>query len=85
MANRIATTITKQIMIEYGIGFTYQAIRINKPPPPRVIVPTPQIVQPRLGWTLICTPEGLSPLRDCAFSGGYLLKQDAVNQQASPL
>ena len=47
MANRIATTITKQIMIEYGIGFTYQAIRINKPSPPRIIVPTPQIVQPR--------------------------------------
>ena len=48
MANRIATTITKQIMIEYGIGFTYQAIRISKPSPPRIIVPAPQVVQPRL-------------------------------------
>ena len=35
-------------MIEYGIGFTYQAIRISKPSPPRIIVPAPQVVQPRL-------------------------------------
>ena len=28
--------------------------------------------------------EGVS-LRDCAFSGGYLLKQDAVHRQSPPL
>ena len=40
-------TIQKQIMREH-CHFTNVAIRINKPSPPRIIVPTPQIVQPRL-------------------------------------
>ena len=40
-------TIQKQIMREH-CHFTNVAIRINKPPPPRIIVPTPQIVQPHL-------------------------------------
>ena len=40
-------TIQKQIMREH-CHFTNVAIRINKPSTLRIIVPTPQIVQPRL-------------------------------------
>ena len=40
-------TIQKQIMRKH-CHFTNVAIRINKPSPLWVIVPTPQIVQPRL-------------------------------------
>ena len=30
-------------------------------------------------------PKGVSPLRGCVFSDGYLLKQNAVYRQAAPL
>ena len=40
-------TIQKQIMREH-CHFTNVAIRINKPSPLCIVVPTPQIIQPRL-------------------------------------
>lgn len=43
-----------------------------------------QIIHPRLGFVLLCTPRRGCPLRDCAFPDSYLLKQNVVYQQASP-
>ena len=40
-------TIQKQVMREH-CHFTNVAIRIHEPSPPRIIIPTPQIIQPRL-------------------------------------
>ena len=40
--NRPIAAICKQVFLDY------RTIRINKPSPPRIIIPAPQIVQPRL-------------------------------------
>ncbi len=59
--NRIIITIRIHIVTRQSRSGADIPIRIQKPSPLRVIVPALQIVQPRLGWTLLCTPEGSSP------------------------
>ena len=86
--DRIAVTVGKQVFVPRRTTgrscYNGRGVRINKPTPNGIIVSSVEVIQPRFGWTLFVPRRGGIPLRSCAFSGGYLLKQDAVNQQASP-
>ena len=60
MCHRTISAICKKVVAEHTFMQIAYIIRINKPPPLRIIVPTPQIVQPRLLIERIPTiPEGL--------------------------
>ncbi len=48
MCHRTISAICKKVVAEHTFMQIAYIIRINKPTPPRIIVPTPQIVQPRL-------------------------------------
>ena len=46
MCHRTISAICKKVVAEHTFMQIAYIIRINKPPPLRIIVPTPQIVQP---------------------------------------
>ena len=46
MCHRTISAICKKVVAEHTFMQIAYIIRINKPTPPRIIVPTPQIVQP---------------------------------------
>mgnify|MGYP004657629107 CR=1 FL=1 len=59
-------------------------ISVDKPSCSGVIIAGLEVIEAAFGWGLLCTPEGRNPLRDYAFSGGYLMKQNVVYRQATP-
>lgn len=59
--NRIIITIRIHIVTRQSRSGADIPIRIQEPPPLRVIVPALQIVQPGVGWVLLCTRRGRPP------------------------
>ena len=59
--NRIIITIRIHIVTQQSRPCADIPIRIQEPSPLRVIVPALQIVQPGVGWVLLCTRRGRPP------------------------
>ena len=85
--HRVVLAIREQVIaLHISADAGKLTVRIDEPSHGRVIIPALEEVEPGFGWILLCTSggeENFSP--PGVFSGGYLLKQNAVYQQASCL
>ena len=85
MINRIISTIGKHIVAGNALTSRNKAVGIDKPTPSRIIVSSVEVIQPRLGWVLLCTRRGCPPPGH--FFGRLLAEKEngsVMYQQASP-
>ena len=84
--HRIVATVSVHIKAQYALSGGDILIRIQEPPHLGIVIPAVEVIQPRLGWFLLCTRRGC-PLQDVVFR--YVLAEkengSVMYQQASHL
>ena len=86
MINRIISTIGKHIIARNALSGGNEAVRIDEPSPNRIVIPAVEVIQPCLGWVLLCTRRGCPP--PGYFFGRLLAEKEngsVMYQQASRL